>query len=288
MADLQGATHRPESRLTAALHHIALRTPDPGRLADFYEQALGYAFDKGDLEYVGKAPDRRVILTPGAGKTLSHIGFAVSDEAELASLRARLSTAAWPRRDGATRFFEDAVSITDPDGNVVEFGLAPPEPERRSVAQDLPARIQHVVVASRNPEGLIEFYIQVLGFALSDNVTDEDGGLRTSFLRCSRDHHSFAVFKAAENRLDHHCYETTDWNMIRDWCDRMAAMHVPIAWGPGRHGPGNNLFIFIHDPDGNWVELSAELEQVEPDRPVGVWPHAQRTLNSWGQGLLRS
>ena len=61
-----------------------------------------------------------------------------------------------------------------------------------------------------------------------------------------------------------------------------------MKWGPGRHGPGNNLFLFVHDPDGNWVELSAELEVVAPDRPTGTWPHEERTLNSWGSAPLRS
>ncbi|MBU6206740.1 MAG: hypothetical protein KGQ42_03550 [Alphaproteobacteria bacterium] len=50
----------------------------------------------------------------------------------------------------------------------------------------------------------------------------------------------------------------------------------------------NNLFVFIHDPDGNWVELSAELAQVAADKPAGEWPHEVRTLNFWGQGMLRS
>jgi hypothetical protein len=65
-------------------------------------------------------------------------------------------------------------------------------------------------------------------------------------------------------------------------------MRVPVKWGPGRHGPGNNLFLFVHDPDGNWVELSAEIEVVAPDRPLGFWPHEERTLNSWGSAPLRS
>ncbi|MCY1561720.1 hypothetical protein D9M68_990210 [compost metagenome] len=58
-------------------------------------------------------------------------------------------------------------------------------------------------------------------------------------------------------------------------------------WGPGRHAPGNNIFIFIVDPDGNWIEVSAELEVVY-DRPVREWPHVERTLNMWGDGLLRA
>ena len=51
--------------------------------------------------------------------------------------------------------------------------------------------------------------------------------------------------------------------------------------------PGNNLFIFIVDPDGNWIEMSTELEEVD-DRPVKEWPHTERTLNLWGKGLLRA
>ena len=43
----------------------------------------------------------------------------------------------------------------------------------------------------------------------------------------------------------------------------------------------------VKDPDGNPVELSAEIEEVEKDRQTGFWVHNERTLNSWGKGLLR-
>jgi len=49
-----------------------------------------------------------------------------------------------------------------------------------------------------------------------------------------------------------------------------------VKWGPGRHGPGNNLFVFIHDLDGNWVEVSAELEHV---RRIADGHLAARTAN---------
>ena len=288
MADIPGFANRPDSCLTATLHHLGLQTSDPARLAQFYEKALGYRLEERGSAYIGRGPDRRLILSEGPSKTLSHVGFALADARGLDLLRARISTADVPQTNGGTDLFEDAVTVADPDGNLIGLGIPRADPKLVSAAQELPARLQHLVVASQNPERIIDFYTDVLGFTLSDNVIDDEGGLRTSFLRCSSDHHSFAVFKAAENRLDHHCYETTDWNSIRDWCDQMAAAHIPIQWGPGRHGPGNNLFVFIHDPDGNWLEISAELEQVAHDRPVGAWPHEQRTLNSWGQGLLRS
>jgi catechol 2,3-dioxygenase-like lactoylglutathione lyase family enzyme len=186
-------------------------------------------------------------------------------------------------------FAPGALEFSDPDGNKLIFGVAQTSEQRRTDATaNRAARMQHIVFASTNVHRLLEFYTDVVGFVLSDRVVDDKGGLRTIFLRCSHDHHSVAVFAASENRIDHHCYEAGDWNLIRDWSDHFARLHVPLKWGPGRHGPGDNLFVFVHDPDGNWVEISAELEQVEPDRPVGDWPHEERTLNSWGIGLLRS
>jgi catechol 2,3-dioxygenase-like lactoylglutathione lyase family enzyme len=134
----------------------------------------------------------------------------------------------------------------------------------------------------------VAFYTDRIGFTVSDRVLDAEGALRSCFLRSDHEHHSLAIFKAPEDRLDHHCYEMHDWNDIKEKADSFAASGVRIQWGPGRHGPGNNLFIFVHDPDGNWVELSAELEVVAPDRPEQVWPHEERTLNLWGRAPLRS
>ena len=286
MQRLQEPSRLGGAALNASLHYLALESSDPARLASFYGEAMGYRFEEKGSAYVGQAQERRLVFTEGRDKALAGIGYAVPDREELAKLRNRLAAADRTWTEGATAFFEEALTVADPDGNLVSFGVSRTDGSHGS--RDLPARIQHAVVASRDPRAIVNFYTDVLGFVLSDNVIDDEGGVRTSFLRCSHEHHSFAVFKADENRLDHHCYETTDWNMIRDWCDRMAAAHIPIKWGPGRHGPGNNLFIFIHDPDGNWVELSAELEHIQPDRPAGAWAHEQRTLNSWGMGLLRS
>ena len=71
------------------------------------------------------------------------------------------------------------------------------------------------------------------------------------------------------------------------WCDHFASHDIQLDWGPGRHGPGNNLFVFITDPDGNWIEVSAELEVIY-DRGVVDWPQHPRTLNKWGRAIMRS
>ncbi len=268
------------------LHHLSLGSPEPGALAAFYRDAFDMAVTETDGAWICRGRERCLVFRAGAPKSLAWAGYQVSDRSALAPLRARVMAAGAAATLPVPAIFEDdAVAARDPDGNLVVFGIARPAPEP---PDGLPARLQHVVIASRDPRRIVRFYADVIGFRETDHVIDGEGALRTAFLRSDDEHHSFAVFMAPADRLDHHCYEAVDWNLIRDWGDHFAARRIPIKWGPGRHGPGNNLFLFIHDPDGNWVEISAELEIAAADRPVGRWPHEERTLNSWGQAFLRS
>lgn len=279
-------------RIAASLHEIAIGNPAPDVLSRFYADAMGYEFSRDSRGLLGTACGRRLRIVEGNANTLSYAAFSVARPDDLVGLKSRLDDAGTAYEITALPGMADAISFRDPDDNGFVFGLADPAPnsdsDRSSPSGHLPARLQHVVFASTDAARLIDYYHNVLGFALSDRVLDDEGGLRTAFLRCSHEHHSLAVFQASECRLDHHCYEAGDWALIRDWSDHFASLHIPLKWGPGRHGPGNNLFIFIHDPDGNWLEISAELEVVDDERPVGDWRHEERTLNSWGIGLLRS
>jgi catechol 2,3-dioxygenase-like lactoylglutathione lyase family enzyme len=289
------ANPRGEGPLRAGLFAIGLNSSDPRRLADFYRDALGYMFSETAEGLYGVGRDRRLSIGPGPSRTLAYAAYRLDDAEGLAALTQRLAAAEVPfepvRHEGLA---PSAIAVRDPDGNRLIFGFAdgsgaaPPAAAVEASTGERPARLQHVVFATKAIEPLLTFFTEVLGFTLSDSVLDEAGRLTTAFLRCSDEHHSVAIFAASESRLDHHCYEAGAWDLIRDWADHFASRHVPIKWGPGRHGPGNNLFLFVHDPDGNWVEISAELERVEPGRPPGTWPHSERTLNAWGPGLLRS
>jgi catechol-2,3-dioxygenase len=106
-------------------------------------------------------------------------------------------------------------------------------------------------------------------------------------MRGNHKHHNLACFYQDRTGIDHHSYEAGEWDTIRDWCDHFARHDISLMWGPGRHGPENNLFIFIKDPDENWIEILAELEVIH-DRPVKSWPHEERTLNKWGRAILRA
>lgn len=275
--------------LSARLDHLQLLSDAPERLAAFYGEALGMTPQRlGEDLWLCAASERRVLIGRGPSRTLGFGAYRFDSQPGLAAMRKRLE--AHGITPGASRsplFGPHAFSLADPDGNIIIFGhsvrSAPGAREARR------ARLQHVAVASDNPERLLRFYAEVLGFVLSDKVV-EDGALSACWLRTDREHHTMAVFRTRRpgRRLDHHSFEVTDWALIRDWADDLAAHGIGLVWGPGRHGPGNNLFILIRDPDDNLIEFSAELEVITDDRPARVWPQAESTFNKWGSASLRT
>ncbi len=211
--------------------------------------------------------------------------YGFDSDASLTQFRRSLESAGIILDASPSPLFSDhAFSLMDPDDNRLVFGRS----TGLSNGSAMPARLQHLVVATDEMSPMLDFYTGQLGFSITDRVEDETGDLRACFLNSDGEHHSFAFFKANEKRLDHHAYEAGEWDLIRDWADHLADLDVKIVWGPGRHGPGNNLFFMINDPDGNWVEISAELEQLTLERQVRIWPHGEKALNLWGPGYLRS
>jgi catechol-2,3-dioxygenase len=273
----------------AYLHHLHLHTPDPARLASFYADVMDMAVvDLQSGPRVGTfllaGPGRRLILSDGPARTLGHAGFALRDQDGLDGLCARAEALGLAPAPVVTPLFgSGAFAVTDPDHNTIVFGLAQPEPPRRG----LRGPVQHLTLATKSVKAIEGFYAGKLGFAVADRVVDATGRVTACFMRGNHEHHNLACFLQDRAGIDHHSYEAGEWDTIRDWADRFAQHGVTLMWGPGRHGPGNNLFIFIEDPDGNWIEVSAELEVIH-DRPVKEWPHEERTLNLWGRAIMRS
>ena len=275
-----------QSTTPAILHHLHLNSADPGRLSRFYASLLELSSSRADdCSYVLAGGQRRLLVSKGPDGTPSFIAFAVQDIAALEHLRGKLAATVGDLEAVRSPLFsEGSFAIRDPQGRRIVFGVAPAKahPDPR------PGRLQHVVFQTTAIDPLVEFYVKRVGFTISDKVVNEDGSLAAFFLRSDPEHHSLAFFVGTKNELDHHAYETTCWNDIRDWADRFGKERIPMFWGPGRHGPGNNLFFMVRDVDGNKLELSAELETFTPDQPPRVWPNTEYTLNYWGSAWMRS
>ena len=281
----------------ATLDHIRYDSPDAARLADFYSRTMGMAVSYlSETEILLEAPSRTIVIGPAKAAGHAYSAFALRDGDHLKTYRAFLEGQGVALQSSPTSLFgPDAFAVRDPDDRLVVFGTrARP---RNAAAADLlagslPGMLQHVVVASARFPAMFEFYSKTLGFMVSDTVHkdgagSEEGDVNVCFLRSDEMHHTFAVFRAPQSRADHHAYETTGWNDLKLWADHFASLEIPIWWGPGRHGAGNNLFFMIKDPDGNNIEISAELEAMEKGRPGKKWIGAKRATNLWGEPWIR-
>ena len=273
----------------AHLDHVKITSPQPAVMRDFYGKILGGSVSQlGEEEWLIAGAQRRVVIGNGPAKQLAYAAYVVGSKDRLQALRDGFSRRGLALKPSPSRVFgPEAFAVEDPDRNIAVFGLPARVPD--APAKDhLPGRLQHVVVATQMLPAMIDFYTEAVGFRLSDRVVDDAKDTAVAFFRSDDEHHSFACFRARARQLDHFCFETTSWNDIRDWADYLATLHIPLGWGPGRHGPGNNLFFMLNDPDGNAFEFSAEIEHIAYDVPARDWPHEQRTLNYWGSAWMRS
>jgi catechol 2,3-dioxygenase len=268
--------------MRAALSHIALGVEDPRATAAFYARTLGLAVSEtladGTIRLGWGRGFHALELAPGDG--LHHFGLELPDEATLAALAARLD-AHGVRSEHLDGDHPPVLAFRDPDGHRIDaHGPVDRSGEHAADPGRRPIRIHHVTLASAAIAEQVAFYEDVLGFRVSDRMGDV-----FVWLRCNQEHHTVAIVEADAPGLDHYAYEIDSWASLKTWCDELAAHDVALQWGPGRHGPGNNLFVMFDDLDGNHVELSCEMERFWDDAAHYVprrWEPGPKTINLWG------
>ena len=278
-----------------ATSHVGFRVPDVAAAADFYGRVLGL-IPQGELAdgglRLGWGTGHHVLdLLPG-DQGLDHFGFEIRDPGGIDALRGRLAASGVPVRDLAADLQDFAldhapgITTTDPDGNTVQFhGAVHRQGENAADPGRRPVKYQHITLATTDVPRMVAFYTGVVGFRISDQLADG----RFAWLRSNRDHHTLAiVHTGVAGDIDHYSYDLAEWEDFKSWCDRLTDENVEVAWGPGRHGPGNNLFVFFDDPAGNHIELSAEMEKFHDDRATYVarrWEPVPNSVNLWGGQL---
>ena len=276
----------PRPELGAVLDHACLRSPEPEKLASFLEVAYGMTRRAVEGGWQCAGPDRTLLVQSGQANSVAYFAYAFESAERLEAHRRGLAARGIAQQPSPSPLFDNsAYAFSDPDGNVVAFGVR--ARSSNETGEPLPARLQHLAFRTPDVAALVAFY-ESLGFVVSDRVQCEEGILRACFMRTDREHHALALFRAADARFDHLSCETRDTVAVVAWADRMASHQIPIHWGIGRHGPGNDVFFMVKDPDGNLMEISADLEVCEAARPAGTWRHEQRTLNLWGNAIMRS
>jgi catechol 2,3-dioxygenase-like lactoylglutathione lyase family enzyme len=128
---------------------------------------------------------------------------------------------------------------------------------------DAPSRITHVVFNSADVAVAQRFFEEALGFRLSDRT--EDHGLHALQQRPPQ-HRAGRQRRHAEP----HRLRDAGLRAVMRGAGRMSDAGWPIEWGPGRHGPGNNVFAyFVGRSDDFVIEYTADVLQVDDSYAAG-------------------
>ncbi|WP_213571449.1 VOC family protein [Rhodococcus sp. USK13] len=262
--------------LITHLRHVALAMPDLDKQLAFYRDLWGLtevANDSGThfLAAEGSPENYIVRLRRDEHKRMDLVAFGTATAADVDVLAEQLARQGvqlvHPPRPLQTPGGGYGARFFDCDGRVVEISAAVDTRAYRKIEEreSIPVRLSHFVVNSPNPEATVAWYEKYLQFRLSDTLTLPHLGNFMWFLRCNEWHHSFAVARGPHVAVNHVSFEMRGIDEYMRGTGRLLRAGANKIWGPGRHFAGDNTFSYFHDPVGNTVEYTTELELVDWD-----------------------
>lgn len=277
-----------EDFLIEALRSVQFDVPDLAQAEAFYTDVWGLTVAERDTD--------RLWLR-GTGDDPYLLGLHAAEQAAIRDMTFRAASA--QALDALARRLADAgVPLTTPLGAITDepaggMGLTFADPrgrtirivhdDRRAIAQplrrDRPERLAHVNINSTDVDADVAMFETLLGFRLTDRSK------MMGFVRTNSDHHSIVIAQAPVNTLNHVAFLLPDWEGVMVASGRLVDHGHPIAWGVGRHGPGDNVFAYFIDPFGFVVEHTAEVLQVDDRYRVGGpddWTWAPGRTDQWG------
>ena len=178
-----------------------------------------------------------------------------------------------------------SISFRDPQGRIIRAICEDARHADAAVVRERPERLAHVVMNSHDTPAAQAFYEKALGFKLSDRTRI------MAFMRCNTDHHNIALADADNDCLNHIAFVMPDLDSVMKGGGRMKDAGHAIQWGPGRHGPGNNLFNYFLGPFDFAIEYTAEVAQVDDNYRTGMpedWKWPPGRIDHWGISAMPS
>jgi catechol 2,3-dioxygenase-like lactoylglutathione lyase family enzyme len=268
---------------------IELGVRDLHRSAEFYTKvwALEEVSSEGDGMHFRATGGDHHVLTIRERKKPSLLGvhFSAVDRVAVDQLCAKA-------KGYGVEVADEPAPLSGSAGGGYGFRFLTPDGLPMSISSDIvqhpnvvldrsrPTKISHVVLNSARTEDQVPFFVDVLGFKLSDSSH------MMEFLRCSADHHSIAIFRNNGPSLNHVAYELPNMDGLMRGAGRLKQSGFDIEWGVGRHGPGSNVFSYFIEPDGFVAEYTTELDQLDDATHVpqdaAYWQKVQPGPDRWG------
>ena len=256
------------------LRSVELELPDVAKAADFFTGVWGLlpAGTSGGTQFFRGTGDHPYILSirRASAPAVGAMTFSGS-MSELEKIATPITAYDVP---GGGQGFE----IRGPEAQNYRF-IVENETVEPIVDRDRPIQLTHAVLNTAEQDAVERFAVEKLGFIVSDRTA------HMRFLRCNRKHHCVAYAKAAVPSLNHIAFEMKDTDAVMRGIARLREAGYESVWGPGRHGPGNNVFGYFIAPYGGVIEYTAEVSEVGDDYRVGTpedWKWPPGRIDHWG------
>jgi catechol 2,3-dioxygenase-like lactoylglutathione lyase family enzyme len=224
-----------------------------------------------------------LLLRSGPVSGLQRIGLEATNERSFHLLKGRLQSGniLFDELSDPYPGISNVVRFHGPSGHVFELANNSNQSERLFYGAPgvRPRRLGHALLKVEDLQPIEDFLIQYLNFRVSDRALNGE----IVWLRCSEIHHSINLIKGAPG-LHHYAWEVDDWSEFKRIGDVLRGHGRQFVWGPGRHGPGNNLFTYHADLTGILVEYFTDILRVEREENYKWkdWSDIPEWNNIWG------
>jgi catechol 2,3-dioxygenase len=270
-------------RLLSQLAHVEVLTPTPQESLDFYTSVLGLEESGRVRQSVflrgwGEFFHHSIQLTEGPHAGLGHIGWRTQGPEELDQAVTILEASGQGRGwHEDTPGHGPAYRYTAPAGGHLhevfwEVDRYAPPPEKAPLLPNRPQRyeprgaavrsLDHVTIASPDIMADVEWYRDTLRHRFTEYIVAEEQQDLVVFAMLTTVHlaHDMALV------LDHSGVPARV-NHVAFWVDQREELlrvsevfldhDVPIEFGPGRHGMGEQDYLYVREPSGLRIELNA-------------------------------
>lgn len=254
---------------------VGLQVPDVGVAETFYStfglQPARHGTAVGFRS--ARATRDEILVLPGApAKRLHHLSFLIRPGDEQAFAE-KLRGAGFDSRTAPER---PGLWFEDPWGTLINLtpGNSPysEEPASETKARvdvhrwreldrdPKPQRIGHMLMFTPDYEKAEAMFANVLGLRTADRAKG-----KVSFMAAGDgivDHHCFGLIPSTHRGFQHASFKVGGIDDIGFGAWRMRNAGYKETFGPGRHALASNLFHYIRDPWGSWIEYYADMDRI--------------------------
>ena len=281
------------------LGYVGFATPDLDRLIEYYTKALCFDLVDGaaDRAFLTTGIDHHcVVVNRGDTRGRHVVGYEVWEDLDTRQKRLKDAGYESPRRSDIAPSTPDVLVLDEP-GTGIPLHLSTAQGPS-GVGGTRPCAPPSSATSPRSARAWTRSRASTRTCWASGGPTPS----ATSSCSCAATPTTTrrTSWRARSSPGMHHiAYEMRDLNHLMTTLDHLAKHDYRLHWGPGRHGPGHNLFTYHRDPDGNVIELFTQLDVMHDEakgyfeprpwhedfpRYPKTWEVDIATVNQWGAG----